>query len=96
MKNPYRVIKGPVITEKSTVQTAMNNKVIFWVDTEANKKDIKAAVEKAFNVHVIDVNTHRVPGKVKRLGKYAGKKPTRKKAYVTLKEGDKIGIFEGA
>lgn len=96
MKNPYSVIKAPVITEKSTAETALNNKVVFWVDTDANKKDIKEAVEKAFSVKVLDVNTQRVPGKLKRLGKFAGKKPVRKKAYVTLKEGDKIGIFEGA
>ena len=96
MKNPYSVIKAPVITEKSTSQTALNNKVVFWVNPDANKKDIKEAVEKAFSVKVLDVNTQRVPGKIKRLGKFAGRKPVRKKAYVTLKEGDKIGIFEGA
>jgi large subunit ribosomal protein L23 len=49
----------------------------------------------AFNVKVITVNTQRVPGKIKRLGKFAGKRPTRKKAYITLKEGDKIEMFAG-
>lgn len=95
MKNHYEVIKAPVITEKSTIQTAMANKVIFWVDVDANKKDVKEAVEKVFNVKVIDVNTQRVAGKKKRMGKYEGQRPTRKKAYVTLKQGDKIELFEG-
>lgn len=95
MKNHYSVIKAPVITEKSMMKTMEGNKVVFWVDLEANKGDIREAIEKVFNVKVIDVNTQRVPGKVKRMGKYAGRTPTRKKAYVSLREGDKIEIFEG-
>lgn len=95
MKNVYSIIKSPVITEKSMAKTAEGNKVVFWVDPSANKRDIKTAVEKVFSVNVIDVNTQKVPGKVKRLGKFAGKRPTRKKAYITLKEGDKIEMFEG-
>ncbi len=95
MKNFYSIIKSPVITEKSTAKLAEANQVIFWVDLNANKNEIKEAVEKIFNVTVLNVNTHRVPGKIKRMGKYEGKRPTRKKAYVSLKEGDKIGIFEG-
>jgi len=95
MKNHYAVIKSPVITEKSMMKTMEGNKVVFWVDLKANKKDIKEAVEKVFSVKVLDVNTQRVPGKVKRMGKYAGRTPTRKKAYISLREGDKIEIFEG-
>ncbi len=95
MKNFYSIIKSPVITEKSTAKLAEANQVIFWVDLNANKNEIKEAVEKIFNVTVLNVNTHRVTGKIKRMGKYEGKRPTRKKAYVSLKEGDKIGIFEG-
>lgn len=95
MKNHYSVIKAPVITEKSTHEVAKGGKVVFWVDVTANKKDIKEAVEKVFNVKVTGVNTHNVPGKMKRMGKYAGQRPTRKKAYVSLKEGDKIELFEG-
>ncbi|MDP2688930.1 MAG: 50S ribosomal protein L23 [Deltaproteobacteria bacterium] len=94
MKDIYSVIKSPVITEKSTLKSA-EGKVVFWVDTDANKNDVKEAVQKIFNVTVLDVNTQRVPGKVKRMGKFAGRRPTRKKAYVSLKEGDKIEIFEG-
>ncbi|MBI5344034.1 MAG: 50S ribosomal protein L23 [Deltaproteobacteria bacterium] len=95
MKNHYSIIKAPVITEKSTAVNALSNKVVFWVEPDANKNDVKEAVEKVFNVKVLDVNTQRVPGKVKRLGKFAGRRPTRKKAYVTLKKGDKIELFEG-
>lgn len=94
MKSVYSVIKAPVITEKSTTLSA-ENKAIFWVDDSATKAEIKTAVEKIFNVKVASVNTHRVPGKMKRMGKFIGQKPTRKKAYVSLKEGSKIELFEG-
>lgn len=96
MKDIYQILKGTVITEKSTVQKAESNKVVFWVDLQANKNDIAEAVEKVFNVKVLDVNTMRVPGKVKRTGRNMSKRPTRKKAYITLKQGDKIPLFEGA
>ncbi|MBI5234652.1 MAG: 50S ribosomal protein L23 [Deltaproteobacteria bacterium] len=95
MKDIYSVIKSPVITEKSTAAVADGNKVVFWVELAANKKEVKEAIEKAFNVKVIGVNTQRVPGKLKKMGKYAGITSTRKKAYVTLKEGDKIELFAG-
>jgi len=95
MKNHFSLIKSPVITEKSMLEVAKSGKVVFWVDVTANKKDIKEAVEKVFNVKVTGVNTHKVPGKMKRMGKYVGQRPTRKKAYVSLKEGDKIELFEG-
>lgn len=95
MKDIYQILKTPVITEKSTMQRAESNKVTFWVDLQANKSDIKEAVEKVFNVKVLDVNTMKVPGKVKRTGKNLSKKSTRKKAYITLKQGEKIPLFEG-
>lgn len=94
MKNSYNIIKGAVVTEKSTAQGA-EGKYVFWVDTKANKKEVKEAVEKIFNVTVLGVNTQKVPGKLKRMGRTSGKRPTRKKAYVTLKQGDTIEIFEG-
>ncbi len=95
MKNSYSIIKAPIITEKSMAKSAEGNKVVFWVDTVANKKDIKEAIQAAFNVKVLSVNTNMVPGKFKRVGKFRGQRPTRKKAYITLKEGDKIEMFEG-
>lgn len=95
MKSYHAVIKSPVITEKSTAKLAEANQAVFWVDPNANKTEIKEAVEKIFNVKVLSVNTQKVPGKIKRMGKFSGRRPTRKKAYVSLKEGDKIEIFEG-
>ena len=95
MKNFYSIIKAPIITEKSMAKAAEGNKVVFWVDPVANKKDIKEAIETVFSVKVVSVNTNMVPGKFKRVGKFTGQRPTRKKAYITLKEGDKIEMFEG-
>ncbi len=95
MKSHQSVIKSPVITEKSTAKLAEANQAVFWVDPSANKTEIKEAIQKIFNVKVLGVNTQKVPGKLKRMGKYAGRRPVRKKAYVSLKEGDKIEIFEG-
>ncbi len=95
MKDIYSVIQSPVVTEKSMAQSAEGNNVVFWVEASANKGDIKEAVQKIFNVTVLSVNTQRVAGKVKRLGRFSGRRPTRKKAYVKLKEGDSIELFEG-
>jgi len=94
MAEIYSIIKAPVVTEKATALSAEGNKVVFWVEPGANKKEIKAAVEKLFNVKVDGVNTERLPRKTKRLGKFAGRTVLKKKAYVTLKQGQKIEIFE--
>ncbi len=93
--SPYSIIKSPVVTEKSMTRLSENNQVVLWVDVNANKTQIKVAVEEAFEVKVEAVNTQKVPGKVKRMGRHAGRTPVRKKAYVTLKEGEKIEMFEG-
>lgn len=97
MKDIYRILKEPVITEKSTAMRAESNTVAFWVESKSNKNDIKEAVEKLFNVKVLDVNTMKVPGKTKRAGRLGRitKGSTRKKAYITLKQGEKIPLFEG-
>ncbi len=95
MKDIYAIIRKPIITERSAYLKERGNKIIFQVDVNANKRDIKKAVEKVFNVHVMDVNTLNVKGKVKRFGKGFGKRPDWKKAIVTLKEGDKIELLEG-
>ena len=94
MSEIYSIIKAPVITEKATALSAGGRQVAFWVEPTANKKEIKAAVEKLFNVKVDGVNTERLPRKTKRLGKFAGRTVLKKKAYVTLREGQKIEIFE--
>jgi large subunit ribosomal protein L23 len=98
MSDLYSIIKGPVITEKSAMQgTEKQSKVAFWVDLKANKNDIKRAIEELFGVKVDSVNTFRLGGKLKRMGRYAGRTSTRKKAYITLKEGENIeGLFGGA
>ncbi|MBI3813289.1 MAG: 50S ribosomal protein L23 [Nitrospinae bacterium] len=69
--------------------------MIFHVDINANKRDIKKAVERIFNVNVVSINTINMMGKVKRFGKILGKRPDWKKAIVTLKEGEKIELLEG-
>lgn len=71
------------------------NSYTFVVDTRADKKQIKRAIEGLFKVHVMKINTNVIRGKFKRVGKSIGKKSNIKKAMVTLKEGEKIEMFEG-
>jgi large subunit ribosomal protein L23 len=92
----HQILHHPVLTEKSTMLREGFNKVSFAVHPSANKIDVKTAVERMLNVKVIDVNMLRVRGKIKRLGRFAGRKPNWKKAIVTLKTGEKLDIFEGA
>lgn len=94
MRSPQEVLIRPVISEKS-MGLMEENKYTFYVDRNANKIEIKNAVEKLFKVTVLSVNTITVKGKLKRLGRTQGMTPTKKKAIVTLKQGDKIEIFEG-
>jgi len=95
MKSPYDIIKTPLITEKSTILKEKENKYAFLVNSQANKDEIKKAVEEIFKVKVIRVNTSYLRGKIKRVGRHSGKTPDMKKAILTLKEGEKIEIFEG-
>lgn len=96
MKAAQEVIIRPLImTEKGEVLKEEQNKVLFQVAIKANKKEIKSAVQKLFNVEVTDVNTLIVRGKVSRIGKRTGKRPNWKKAIVTLRDGDTIEFFEG-
>jgi len=95
MKDPYSVVIRPLVTEKTIGSTA-HNKYTFQVDPNANKIEIGQAVQQIFNVKVEKVNTLRVRGKTRRLGRFPeGRKPSWKKAVVTLKPGDRIEIFEG-
>lgn len=96
MKDYRRIILGPIITEKTTVNKDMNNTYAFDVAVKANKKEIKEAVEKLFSVNVTDVKTVMLQGKVKRTKWIPGRRKTRKKAYVTLKKNQRIELFEGA
>lgn len=95
MRDPYGIIKRPLITEKSTRQRDEENKVVFEVVRDASKLEIKRAVEEIFKVKVLEVRTMIIPGKVKRFGRYVGKTSPIKKAVVTLRAGDKIEFFEG-
>lgn len=96
MEDAHRVIKRPLITEKSTLHKEMHNQLAFEVDRRANKIEIKKAVEKIFKVRVKDVRTMNYRGKQKRLGRTVGRRPHWKKAIVTLQPGEKIEFFEGA
>ena len=90
------IIRRPCVTEKSIMSTEAANKVVFEVAIEANKIEIKKAVQELFGVTVLNVNTMRVPGKKVRMGRFQGTKPAWKKAIVTLREGDTIEFFESA
>ncbi|MBN2407940.1 MAG: 50S ribosomal protein L23 [Elusimicrobia bacterium] len=91
----HSIIKSPIITEKATGDRMNSNKYSFYVDIRANKNKIKEAVEKAFGVTVTSVNTQNLSGKTRRLGRFMGKTSRRKKAIVTLKEGDRVKLLEG-
>ena len=95
MMDPYRIVLRPVITEKSTLMKDINREVCFEVDRRANKTEIKKAVEQLFKVKVEKVRTQSKRGKMKRVGRSEGKTKDWKKAYVKLKEGEKmIEFFE--
>lgn len=97
MKNLYEVLRRPLITEKTTLLKETQRALCFEVHREATKPEIKKAVETIFGVKVQDVRVSNVHGKVKRQGKYSGKRPDWKKAYVVLKQGEKmIEFFEQA
>ncbi|HKZ71615.1 MAG TPA: 50S ribosomal protein L23 [Nitrospirota bacterium] len=93
--NLHDILYQPLITERSTDLREGLNKVVFIVSPYANKHQIKLAVERTLKVKVGKVNIVNVEGKKKKLGKFEGKKPNRKKAIVTLKKGEKLDIFEG-
>ncbi|MCP4021485.1 MAG: 50S ribosomal protein L23 [Desulfobacteraceae bacterium] len=91
----YDIIRGPVVTEKTTLQKELNNQVTFKVDKRANRVEIKEAVEKSFNTKVKQVRTVQVKGKVKQRGRIIGKRKDWKKAIITLMPGQRIDFFEG-
>ena len=95
MKFAYDIIKKPVITERS-MMGAQDNKYTFEVAVDAGKIEIKKAVEEIFGVQVASVNTMRVRGRYRRMGRNEGRTPNWKKAIVTLAEGSKtIAFFDG-
>ena len=92
--HPYDVLRRPLITEKGTL-LAESGKYAFHVATGANKLQIKEAVERAFDVHVLKVNVMNMPGKERRVGRSKGMTSEWKKAIVTLAPGQRIEFFQG-
>ena len=90
----YEILRGPVITEKATMASE-HNQVVFRVALDANKHEIKAAIEGLFKVKVTAVNTLRVKGKVKRFRGTVGRRNEAKKAIITLAEGQSIDVTTG-
>ena len=88
MKSDHRILRGPCLTEKANLLLEVANKVVFKVDPQANKIEIKKAVEKMFDVKVKHVHTTNMHGKQKRVGRSTGFTNDWKKAYVTLSEGE--------
>jgi large subunit ribosomal protein L23 len=96
MREAYQIIRRPLITEKGTDLKDQANQYLFEVARDANKIEIKRAVESLFRVKVLQVRTLSVKGKKKRLGRFVGRTSDWKKAVATLKEGEAIEFFEGA
>jgi large subunit ribosomal protein L23 len=94
MTDPRKIILQPLLTEKSSKMKEADNTVAFKVDVKANKIEIKRAVQKMFDVHVETVRTMVIRGKMKRMGRFEGKRPNWKKALVTLKQGETIDFLE--
>ena len=91
---PRNIVRRARITEKGTELRESQNGYLFEVARDANKIQIKQAVEEIFNVKVASIRTLRVHGKPKRVGRYAGHRPDWKKAIVVLKKGETIELFE--
>lgn len=91
----YKILKRPLITEKSTLEKDLYNNLYFEVDRRANKIEIQQAVEQIFKVDVLKVRTSIVKGKTKRVGRFVTRTPNWKKAVVTIKPGQRVEFFEG-
>jgi large subunit ribosomal protein L23 len=91
--NANQVIRRPLVTEKSTILREEKRVIAFEVDPHANKIQVKSAVEELFKVKVEDVRLFNVRGKMKRMGRWVGKRRDWRKAYVTLKKGEKPPEF---
>ncbi len=94
MRSIYEVIRRPIISEKSTALAELGNRYVFEVSGQANKQEIREAVQRLFNVKVTQVRTMVMHGKTKRVGRFETKRSNWKKAIVTLNEGQKIEFFQ--
>ncbi len=88
------IVKKPIVTEKASIAKEKENKYTFVVDKDANKYQIKQAIEEMFNVKVVSVHTANFGGKTKRMGMHEGRKSDWKKAIIKLKSGQEISIEE--
>jgi len=95
MTNKSSIIRRPVITERASDLQERQGKYVFEVLSSANKIDIRRAIEAMFDVDVVKVNTTNMHGKLKRLGRFQGRRSNWKKAVVTLADGHSIDFFEG-
>ena len=95
MREPREVILRPVVTERSTIMADEEDAFTFIVAEDANKIEIRRAIELLFDVKVRSVNTMRYRGKWRRVGRHYGKRPSFKKAIVKLAEGERIDVYEG-
>jgi large subunit ribosomal protein L23 len=93
--DPHKILIAPLLTEKSTRLREAHNQIAFMVSPRANKSEVKKAVEEALKVKVESVNILNVHGKIKRLGRFEGRRASWKKGIVTLKPDQKLDIFEG-
>jgi len=93
--NLHSIIRRPIVTEKSSIGREEQNLVTFAVDPRANKHQIRQAVERLFDVSVVEVRTMVMPRKKRRMGRFLGERPRWKKAIVRLAEGQSIEFFEG-
>jgi large subunit ribosomal protein L23 len=96
VRGPHDIIQAPLISEKGSLLAESTQQVLFKVRPDANKIEVKKSVEALFKVRVVKVRMARYLGKVRRIGRNLGRRPQWKKAYVTLREGDKIDFFGGA
>ncbi|MEA1996993.1 MAG: 50S ribosomal protein L23 [Gemmatimonadota bacterium] len=94
MKEPYKIVKQPLLTEKSDLLREKSNQYVFEVDKGANKIEVKKAVESLFGVKVEKVRLQNMIGKVKKMGRFEGRQAGWKKAYVTLAPDNVIELFE--
>ena len=94
--NEYDIVLRPIITEKSSLLKDNANQYVFEVQRDANRIEIKKAVEKLFKVKVLSVRISIMDGKTRKLGRFSGKRPDWKKAIIKVSLKDKITIFEGA
>ncbi len=94
MKDLSKVIQRPLITEQGTIMRDENNKYLFQVAPDANKHEIRQAVEHYFGVKVTDVHTMNYKGKTKRMGRFEGRRSAWKKAVVTLAADESIDLFD--